>query len=626
MSEINRTDSEKTPRAFRGKVRELSGKLRKNIVLRTCAWLSLPLFPLFCLFVIEYFNFYHYSKLKTLMLYFEKSPGFPFAVALMVNIFIILLLLCRRAWIAGGIIGFVSIACTVINYLKIALNGDNFYPKDLNMAGSTGELMSFVTTPMPKYFWMALAVLVLWIAALAFFKTEIPLRWYIRIPSAVLAAVLVISPLTPARAEKTLSSYGMTFVDTILQSSNYYANGFISAFTLNVLMINQAPEGYNEGNVKAILADYSATPATGEEQFDVIVVLSEAFFDVRTLPGLEFSENPLERYDEILLRDRCYSGNLYTTALGGGTVRPEFEMLTGLDTDYLLSGSSPWEFVTDNTETFVTNYRDAGYRTVALHPYDEKFYSRSYAYPYAGFEEFYGYSDLASMFKLSYKRGYTTDASTLEAMKSFLDGAEEPMFLFTITMQNHQAYNKLPESEVHLQVTHPTMEQNVLDSVVTYTQGLYDADKMLGELVDYIDSRERPTILVFFGDHLPTLGANLAAYNQSGVVNTSDGQSRQERMYLFSTPFIIYSNRDVEIPLFQSKQDLEISPYNVLNAVALATGFGRTPYMNFLLDFYDLMPYYNVRLMLDVTDEAQSYIDAIKLITYDRTSGKRYSE
>ena len=307
-------------------------------------------------------------------------------------------------------------------------------------------------------------------------------------------------------------------------------------------------------------------------------------------------------------------------------MRPEFEMLTGLSTDYMISGSSPWEYVTKDMESYVSEYRDSGYRTIAIHPYDKKFYSRSQAYEYVGFQEFYGQDELSEQFQLQYKRGYVTDSSTLRAMEYYLDSSEEPTFMFAITMQNHQAYNPIDENDVVVQVSCESLEEGVLDSLTTYVQGLYDADKMLGDLVDYIDQRERPTILVFFGDHLPTLGSNYAAYNQTGFVDSSDGFNRKEALKMYSTPFVIYSNRDIDIEIFQENRDNRISPYNLLNAVSLATGFGRTEYMELLLDFYDTTPIYNVRLNLDVTPEIQAFLSKIELITYDRTSGQGYSE
>ena len=606
------------------KIRAIGNKKAVKI----CGWASLPLFAFFCLFILDYFNFYHYAGLSSVVDFVKNHPGpFAFEVILILGIMAVLLLLCRKAWIAGGVLGFFSLLFSFINYLKIALNGDNFYPQDITMVGDAGEIASFITVPLPLWFYIAAVFAVLWVSAYAAFNVEIPLKWKFRIPAAALLVIIALIAFTPANAENVIGAFGMSYVDTILQSSNYRANGFLGAFTLNILKMQvQEPEGYSENSIDEIIGEYDASPKTGEEDFDVIVVLSEAFFDVRELPGVVFSENPLTEYDELIRRENCYSGKLYSTALGGGTVRPEFEMLTGLSTDYMISGSSPWEYVTRDMESYVSEYRDSGYRTIAIHPYDKKFYSRSQAYEYVGFQEFYGQDELSQQFQLQYKRGYVTDSSTLEAMEYYLDNSQEPTFMFTITMQNHQAYNPIDENDIVVQVSCASLEDSVLDSLTTYTQGLYDADKMLGELVDYIDQRERPTILVFFGDHLPTLGSNYAAYNQTGYVDSSDGFSREEALKMYSTPFVIYSNRDIEIEIFQDNTGNSISPYNMLNAVSQATGFGRTEYMELLLDFYNTAPIYNVRLNLDVTPEIQSFLRKIELITYDRTSGKGYSE
>jgi phosphoglycerol transferase MdoB-like AlkP superfamily enzyme len=65
-----------------------------------------------------------------------------------------------------------------------------------------------------------------------------------------------------------------------------------------------------------------------------------------------------------------------------------------------------------------------------------------------------------------------------------------------------------------------------LDAVTTYTQGLADNDRMLGGLREYIDGRERPTAMLFFGDHLPSFGVE--TYSQCGMFNPDGGYSQQE--------------------------------------------------------------------------------------------------
>lgn len=604
----------------------------KKLPVRIIGWLTLPLFPLFCLFVMDFFNYYVYGKqaarLGSLIQFWQtRGPAVLFEVLVMLTLMLLLLLLCRKGWIAAAILGAVSLIFAFVNYMKFSLNGDNFMPQDFLMLQNGGELVSFISGPIPVWFFVALAAVVLYVAACALLNVELPLSWKLRLPLAALVVFLVLQTFgTSAKAEPILNkTFTLYYEDTALQSSNYFANGFVGAFTLNIFCLQEtAPEGYSRDTMEELLGRYEQTPATGEP-FDVIVVLNESFTDVRNFAGVTFSENPLANYDEIIARENCYSGLMGTTALGGGTVRPEFEILTGLSTDYIHSGTSPWEKVTGPLSSYVSNYKDAGYRTIALHPYLKDFYARDRAYPHVGFDEFYGQEDLAETFELSYKRGYVSDRSTFEAMTHYLDASEEPVFLFAITMQNHQPYNPLPAGELAVQVSSDRLTEDALSPLVTYTQGVYDADQMLKDLTDYIDSRERPTILYFFGDHYPTLGANYSTYNQSGFVDYSDGLDAEERGRLYKTPFVLYSNREIEIDMFPAHTGNEISSFQVLNAVAQATGFRRTAYMNLLLDFYAVAPVYNVRLLIDLSPEAKEFTRYMRLFTYDRVCGGNYS-
>ena len=149
---------------------------------------------------------------------------------------------------------------------------------------------------------------------------------------------------------------------------------------------------------------------------------------------------------------------------------------------------------------------------------------------------------------------------------------------------------------------------------------------MLGDLARWVDRRERPTVLVFFGDHMPTLGDNYLAYQESGLFNTRDGMTQEELRTIYSTPFLIYSNRKLDGGLLTQHTGNEISDYNLLNSVAISTGMARTPYMELLREFYETTPVYNVRLGLEVTDAILPYATAMEYITYDRVFGKNYSD
>ena len=612
---------------LREKLHTAAAALRSRTLPRVLAWVLLPIFCAGCLLLMDYMNFSgHFTLLQT---FWQNFPGAVcFEIVVIALLTVLLLLLCRRVWISAGILGLTSIICSYVNYTKVALNGDYFVPQDILMVSHAGELSQFISGDLPPLFWWICAILVVFVVFFALTDIQLPLRRFIRLPAAVLIAALAWLPCSNIdRADIMLSKFNMSVFDSALQSSNYSANGFVGAFTVNCLSLNvQEPEGYDADTVTAMLADYPAVPADEDaEPFDIIVILSESFFDARILPGTEFSKNPLPNYDRLLRNSRTISGSLYTTAIGGGTVRPEFGVLTGLTCDYIPSVPTPYRYVSQPISTYVSNYKDAGYTTVAMHPYNKHFYSRSSAYGNVGFDQFWGQDEIAGTIYAEYKRGFVTDESTLRAITHCADTTEGPLFLFAITMQNHQPYDGIDPSLMQIEVKNDRLSAPALTALTTYTQGLYDADKMLGDLAKWIDNRDKPTVLVFFGDHMPTLGSNYLAYNESGLFNSYDGLDKDELARMYSTPFLIYSNRKLDTGLMPARKNNQISDYNLLNSVALSTGMARTPYMELLRDFHSVTPVYNVRLGMDVTEAIAPFARSMEYITYDRVFGKNYT-
>jgi hypothetical protein len=134
-------------------------------------------------------------------------------------------------------------------------------------------------------------------------------------------------------------------------------------------------------------------------------------------------------------------------------------------------------------------------------------------------------------------------------------------------------------------------------------------------------NRDRDTNLVWFGDHLPTLGSNMAAFKQSGMIGKYDVED-YEKMY--STPFIVCANFELgESTMLHEGKDNNIISYNLMNAVAQLIGAPRTPLMSYLESYYQTIPYYNVRLHKKVSEEAQKWIDGHTLLTYDIVAGDR---
>lgn len=315
---------------------------------------------------------------------------------------------------------------------------------------------------------------------------------------------------------------------------------------------------------------------------------------------------------------------MYTTAFGGGTIRTEFETVTGLTLDYLANGTSPYLYITQDTETYVSVLKKQGYTTTGIHPYDGSFYMREDAYPYLGFDSFITEDELRDKEYATRRRGFLTDDTLTNSIIETLEqNSSESNFIYAISMENHGSYDKSDPDELVIDVKNDSLSEDMLDRVTTYTHGVYLTDLALGKLIDYIDNRDKETILLFFGDHLPTLGASYAAYTQAGNIDLSDGLSYEENKFLYSTPFVYYANYNVDYSIFGGNHD--ISCYYLLSFMAKIAGTQTTPYMEYLLDNFRHLPFYNKRLGAELDNTGAEFINSMRLITYDRIKGKRYS-
>lgn len=597
-------------------------------LMRVAGFLAMAIFPFCCYFTLE---FVHYANITNFLAFIEKRQAVVlFGIALIYLIYALLLLIFKKGFIASGILGVATVMISMANYYKFAQVGDYLYPWDIaQQLGNLGELSGFLTIPFPWWGTVLYVGLTFLVLVTLLSGVELPLCFLIRLPFIlVIIFGCATATETTEKATELLNRHSLYFEDMALQTSNYSTNGFVGAFTVNVLSsgVNE-PEHYSKETVTDILSLYKETPA-GEnfKNPDIILILSESFWDPTTLPGVEFSLDPMANFREIASREGAISGKFYTTGFGGGTVRPEFDVITGLTSDCLPVGSVPWQYITSSTESYVSLYKDMGYRTIAIHPYTSSFYLRKQAYPLIGIDELY-FED--SMYPLKevpmiISGRQISDTSFVDYIKYYTSQSTDDTFVFGISMENHQPYtNKFDHFDVD--VSSETIDPAVLSDLRNFTQGIYEADLALKKLVDYIDSREKETVLVYFGDHLPTLGANYAAYTQSGAVSLS-GMTTEMNKYLYSTPFLVYANYELEeSEMLRVGGDNEIASYNLMNGVATLIGAPRTSYMHFLEDYYKAHPAYNVRLWSINKAPFQEFIEAHAIITYDRTVGGKYS-
>lgn len=273
----------------------------------------------------------------------------------------------------------------------------------------------------------------------------------------------------------------------------------------------------------------------GTDRFpNIIVIMSEAFYDLDRLEGaVTYSEDPMKDFREVCKEG--ISGDLYVNVYGGGTHFTEFEFLTGWNTRGMNTGSVPYkEYFSENQPSFARYLKEQGYGTLAIHPYDGKFWNRYVAYPRLGFDQFVDRS------RMTYQDmcGYISDESlTKEIIQQYENKREEkPMFCFAVSIANHIAILN-GEEKVNapddITVTYPETlgyGPNKKRWVQEYVSGIARSGEALRELTDYLKGQEEPTIVVFFGDHAPSYALDQLENGQEELA--------------YSTPYVIWGNYD----------------------------------------------------------------------------------
>lgn len=243
----------------------------------------------------------------------------------------------------------------------------------------------------------------------------------------------------------------------------------------------------------------SGTPAT---QPDVIVIQSESYFDARRLGAFVHSA-PYAHFERAK-RESFEQGQLSVPAWGANTMRSEFAMLTGLASAELgYARFYPYMFVRRACASIAAYFRRGGYRTVAVHPYYADFFGRDRAFGHLHFDRFL---DIRHFQHAQRVGPYVGDSAVADALVELLQQSDDkPLFAFAITMENH--------GPLHLETVeageggsrHTLGEDAQWRDLTAYLRHVENADAMICRLTAYLRERNRPTVLCFYGDHVPAL-------------------------------------------------------------------------------------------------------------------------
>ena len=236
----------------------------------------------------------------------------------------------------------------------------------------------------------------------------------------------------------------------------------------------------------------------------VVVIQCESFADptelfgdpALALPGLA-----------VARRHAMQWGNLDVSGFGAYTMRTEYGVLFGRDEDALgFRRYNP--FLTAIGEaSFALPARlhtsDGGWKSIFAHPHDMRFYGRDQIMPAGGFTELVGEERFAA--PGPHEGRYVTDAAMTDVIMQLTETAAQPSMIYAVTIENHGPW--APDA-------HGGGGSDLIDG---YMHLVRHGDAMLSSLTERLTALGRPALLVFFGDHRPSIpGASVPPTREAG--------------------------------------------------------------------------------------------------------------
>lgn len=316
------------------------------------------------------------------------------------------------------------------------------------------------------------------------------------------------------------------------------------------------PDGYSKELVELVEEKNEEAGETDMDvQPNVIFLQLESFFDPTTVSFLDISEDPIPYFHE--LQENYSSGMLNVPVVGAGTVNTEFEVITGMSLDYFGAGEYPYKTILkeETCESIPYNLKELGYTTHAIHNNEANFYARRTVYSMLGFDTFTSEEYMADISDTT-ETGWVKDYILTDEILKALDSTTTPDYIYTVSVQAHGDY---PTEEVisdpEITVTGAENRDKNNASWEYYLEQIHEMDEFLEELTAALEEYDEPTVLVIFGDHLPTMGL------EAREVTGGD---------LYRTPYVIWDNMGLE------KEDKVLTSYQlgaeVMDRIDMHTG------------------------------------------------------
>lgn len=406
--------------------------------------------------------------------------------------------------------------------------------------------------------------------------------------ASIVSVMFIGLPVTTSAAQN--ANVVASYFSNIAQGYENY--GFIYGFSSSVVDRGMSkPDDYTQEHVAEITdkveSSKQETTVTKKDAPNIICVLLESFCDPDEIKFLHYNDDPIPTFHE--LEKNYTTGYLTVPVVGAGTANSEFEVLTGMSMQYFGTGEYPYKTILKKTdcESTAADLASIGYGTHAVHNNGGNFYSRVNAFSMMGFDTFTS-KELMNIQTYTPNGSWATDDVLVDETIKTLDSTpDQPDFTYTITVGTHGDYPKEPVIENPKYIANGSFDQETKNQWTYYINQLNEVDTFMSDLIKKVNERDEDTVIVFFGDHLPTMG-----------LQDSDMRSGD----IYKTKYVTWNNMGLE------KKDADLYAYQLMANITNSVGIHEGTILN----------YHQTQM------NSADYQDGLENLQYDILYGDRY--
>ncbi len=457
-------------------------------------------------------------------LYYVISSPYVF----LVNVLIVLMtlsvtLLMRRRFFGLALISLIWIIFGVSNCILMANRVTPFTAVDLMLIDSAFDVLD-------KYFdfWQIVLVIIALVAAIAgivymcFKAPKVNHKiQYVR----NIAAILIIWAIGFGSIQLGLGS-GLIPKQFGNLRDSYTSYGFVYCFTNSLVNTGvKKPKNYSEKAIRDLLNGKTYTQA--KQKPNIIFLQLESFFDLNKVKKAKLSKNPVPTFTK--LKKKYPSGYLNVPVVGAGTVNTEFEIMTGMNMDDFGPGEYPFKTILNkkSCESIAFNLKPYGYTAHAVHNNTATFYGRNKVFANLGYDTFTSIENMDEVEKTQSDddKSWAKDKCLTKYIMDCLKSTKKRDFIYTISVQGHGAY---PSEDMGYPIkANGIKDEDLKHQYEYFATQTYEMDQFINALTKRLKKYKEKTILVMYGDHLPSLG-----------ITANDLVNRN----VYQTEYIIWSN------------------------------------------------------------------------------------